>query len=146
MIRSPIAPLLAALALSPAALAHQGVEDPQVMARMEAMKAIGQATETLGEMAKGEAAFDAAAARAARERLVAEARRVPALFEPPASDPQSEARPAIWQDWPDFVDRAERLEAAAADLDPGSLAGLRADFPALGRACSGCHEDYRIEK
>ena len=48
------------LAATSAALAHTGVKNAQVMARMEAMEQIAAATKTLSEMAKRQIPFDAA--------------------------------------------------------------------------------------
>ena len=132
------------LATATAAWAHQGVKDPLVMARMEAMSDIAAATKLLGDMAKGAAAFDAAQAREAAatiERLAAE---TPARFETPADDPKSEARPAIWERFEDFRTKAQALEAAARAAQPlRTEAELKAALAALGAACKACHEDYR---
>ena len=136
--------LLLALAAG-AGLAHEGVENPAVMARMELMKDIGAATGTLGDMVKGEVAFDAGRAAAARAALVEAADRVPALFEAHESDPKSEARPAVWEDWDGFVVRAEAMQAATRGLETGSAAALRASFADLGASCQACHEDYRVK-
>mgnify|MGYP001829162567 CR=1 FL=1 len=53
-----------------AALAHQGVKNPAVMERMEGMTDQAAAMKTLGQMATGKTAFDAAAAAAAREEVM----------------------------------------------------------------------------
>ncbi|NNF90114.1 MAG: cytochrome c, partial [Boseongicola sp.] len=45
------------LLVASAALAHQGVKNPAVKARMDVMSAIGDNTKLLGRMAKGEVAF-----------------------------------------------------------------------------------------
>ena len=52
-----------------AALAHQGVKNKAVMARMNAMSEIAKNTKTLGEMAKGATTFDAEAAREQTQSL-----------------------------------------------------------------------------
>lgn len=137
--------VLIALVLSAgAALAHQGVQNPAVKARMDAMSAIADNTRILGEMAKGTRPFDAAAARAAAAAIADHAARTPALFAAPEQDPKSEALPAIWTDFDDFTARSAAMQAAArnatgiatpADLGP-ALAGI-------GRTCKACHERYR---
>lgn len=136
--------LAAAVLCASAALAHQGVKDPQVMARMEAMSAVGDATKIIGQMAKGEVPFDAAKLHAAAAEIAARAAEVPALFESPADDPKSEALPAIWERFGDFTDEAKAMEAAARAMSgvtaPDKLApALRA----LGATCQSCHEDFR---
>lgn len=109
------------------------------------MKDVGAATGTLGEMVKGEVAFDAGRAAAARAGLVEAADRVPALFEARESDPKSEALPAVWEDWDGFLAQADAMQEAARGLETGSAASLRDGFADLGRSCRACHEDYRLE-
>ena len=127
------------------AIAHTGVEDEEVLARMDDMKAMGDATKTLGLMAKGEAPFDAKTARSAATRIAEEAARTPALFESAATDPQSEALPAIWDNWADFTEKADALETVASGLatDIDSIDTLRAGMGDLGQACKACHSEYR---
>ena len=45
-----------------AGLAHQGVQNPAVMARMMLMEKIGNETKTLVQMARGQTPFDAGVA------------------------------------------------------------------------------------
>lgn len=123
-------------------MAHQGVTNPGVMARMEGMSDLGAATKVLGQMAKGQTAFDAAKAQAAREVIRAEAARVVELFEAPEQDPKSEALPAIWDQFTEFTLKARALEEAAGG-DVASLEALRGTFGQIGAACSGCHKAYR---
>jgi len=139
-----ILPLLLALAAS-AALAHGGVQNAAVLARMEAMKAIGDATKMLGEMAKGTTAFDADAARAAARTIAAHAAETPALFEARADDPKSEALPDIWENFEDFTARSNTLEKLAGDLASTleTPDELRAGLGQLAGACKACHAAYR---
>lgn len=134
------------IGLGGAALAHGGVKNQAVMARMNLMTDIKEAMAVLGEMAKGKTPFDAAQAERARTALATHAAQIPSFFETPASDPKSEARADIWLDWPDFIASAAGMEKAASALDPRSLDGLRAGVGALGGSCTDCHKTYRIEK
>lgn len=140
---TPVAALL--IGAASLAIAHTGVEDKDVMARMEGMKAMGDATKTLGQMVKGAAPFDAQAARAAAARIAEEAARTPALFESAATDPQSEALPAIWDNWTDFTGKSDALEGVASGLatDIDSIDALRAGLGEIGQACKACHSEYR---
>lgn len=138
--------LLGAMMIAGAtALAHADVQNPEVAARMQAMKDIAKASRTLGNMAKGEAAFSAEAAAAARQSLIDQAEQVPALFAEPATDPESEASPEIWSDWPTFEARSTDLLEAAMALDTDSLDSIRAGMGPIGRSCGGCHETFRID-
>ena len=128
-----------------AALAHQGVRNPAVKARMDAMGAISENTKILGAMAKGELSFDARAAREAARAIATTASDVPGLFEAPETDPKSEALPAIWDRFDDFVVKTETMVAAAdaASTSIETPADLRAALSAIGATCKACHEAYR---
>ena len=129
-----------------AALAHEGVKDPGVKARMDNMEYIRASMAVLGDMAKGKTAFEANLAAQARANLMSAADAVPELFETPHKDPKSEALPAIWTNWPDFLERAAAFKAAAESLEPESLDSLRAGLRTVGGSCQGCHEVYRQKK
>ena len=127
------------------ALAHEGVKNPAVMARMDAMSAVGAATKVLGQMAKGEVAFDAAKAEAALVTLSEKAAAVPVLFEANENDPKSEARPEIWFDFATFMAEAQAMEAAAKSA-MGQMKSQADVGPALARigvTCKNCHKAFR---
>ena len=127
-----------------AAFAKEGVQDPTVKARMDAMQVIRMNVAKLGDMAGGKAAFDAAIAEAAKAAITAQVAEVPGLFETQATDPVSEAKADIWTNWPDFVSKADGLLTAASVLDATSLDGVRAGMGAIGGACKACHSTYRM--
>ena len=140
-----VAALGATLTIASATDAHSDASNPAVKARMEAMKVIGAQTKVLGDMAKGATAFDAAAAQAAAATMAAEAAKIPALFEPQEDDPESEAKPIIWDQWDDFAAKAMDLENAATAAQ-ASLTDAGAVGPALGQiggTCKACHSTYR---
>lgn len=128
-----------------AAMAHQGVQNPAVMERMNLMSSIAEATKTLGSMAKGAQPFSAEKAALAKVTLQDHADQVDAVFATAETDPMSEARPEIWSDWDGFLKANAVFADAAAQLDTTSLDGLRATMGGLGQSCSGCHEAYRTE-
>lgn len=140
--------LIGLITMATAALAHQNVQNPAVLARMDNMTALARQVEILGTMARGETAFDAEAANSALDRISGQANQIIDLFEAPETDPQSEARAGIWENFADFSGRAQELELLAAGLagsveDRGSLVtALRR----VGASCSGCHEDYRLNR
>lgn len=120
--------------------------NPDVIARKELMKAMGGAAKTLGGMASGEVAHDAAAAEAARQTLIASAGEIGAKFTNNAEDPASEAKPEVWTNWDDFLAKGKALGDAAAALDVASAASIGAGMGGVGGACKACHSDYRIKK
>lgn len=127
------------------ALAHSGVKNPAVLARMESMKSTGKAMEVLSDMAKGKIAFDAGAARAAAADVARHSAQTPALFEAPATDPKTEALPVIWDRFDDFTAKSQETEEIALALSQ-SLAtpdDLNAGLMQLGASCKACHREYR---
>lgn len=141
----PVA-LLAVFA-APAALSHSGVKDPTVMARMQLMSLVADDMKTLGGMAKGSVEFDLETVQARAASLEQHALDTVRLFEAPATDPKSEAKAEIWQDWDGFSEKAAEMQKAAAQL--GLVTGeaeFDAAFRAVGQTCSACHETYRLNK
>jgi len=136
----------ASAGLAGAALAHSGVTNPAVMARMEAMSAIAAEVKTLTKMARGEVAFDAAEVTRAMEAIAATGAQVPALFEAPETDPKSEASPTIWVSYPEFTTRAvEMIEAARAGAGAADELELEEALGALGQTCRSCHGSFKIQ-
>jgi cytochrome c556 len=129
-----------------AALAHSGVKDPNVMARMKLMGEVKANMGVLGGMAKGKMAFDADKAAMAKAGLIANAQAIPAAFEVKVMDPKSEALPAIWENWEDFASKAGAMEAAVGALDVSSAEGIQGGLRSVGGSCGGCHKSYRIDK
>lgn len=134
-----------ALFIATAALAHDGVKNPAVMARMESMSSIANHMKTLGQMAKGARDFDASAARNAAAQISEHASETAALFEARETDPKSEALPVIWENFDDFSIKANATENVAKGL--ASSIEVKSDLPmamkSLGQTCKACHEIYR---
>lgn len=142
-MRSAIAGFTFTLALTGVALAHSGTKDPTVKAWMTNMKSISAETKVLGQMARGQTAFDADAANVALARIAEHAREIPALFETPADDPTSEARDLIWSDWDRYTAEAGRLTELASAARITSHDDLRPVVSDIGGTCKTCHEIYR---
>jgi cytochrome c556 len=104
----------------------------------------------LGAMAKGDVAYDAAAASAAANNLKALANLDGMTMWPQGSDMDSvegtRAKAEIWTTFPAVVEnsmamaKAADAMAAAAGTD---LASLQAAMGAVGGQCSACHKAYR---
>lgn len=134
------------VALTTAATSHEGVKNAAVKARMDLMQEVRAAISVVGGMAQGKVEFDPDKAATAAAALADASGRVPGAFMANETDPKSEAAPAIWQNWDDFVAKAEAMETAARALDTGSLDSLRAGMGAVGGTCGACHKAYRVEK
>ncbi len=133
------------LATATAALAHQGVQNPAVQARMDGMSAIAKNMKILGQMSKGATEFDAALARSAAAAIAEHAAATPGLFEANETDPKSEARPEIWSNFEDFATKATELETIAIGFSTSinDPTDLNAAMGALGANCKSCHSVYR---
>ena len=127
------------------AVAHEGVKNPGVMARMHAMKDMGAEVKALVAFIEGKQAFDAERVQARVNRLAEDVARTGALFKGADEDPKSEALPVIWEDFADFEARAEAVEtflrAEAAGLQ--SVDDLGPFVQKLGAQCKACHRVYR---
>lgn len=127
-------------------LAHAA--EPQE-ARQAAMKQVGQATGILSKMAKGETAFDAAAAQAAFATMNTVAKGFADLF-PVGSETgmDTEASPAIWANMDDFKAKVAKFEAdtaAASAMTLADAAALGAAFGPVAENCGVCHQLYRAK-
>ena len=134
-----------ALVAATAVLAHEGVQNPAVKARMDGMSAIAMNMKTIGQMAKGVTEFDAETARSAAAAIAKQASATPRLFEANESDPKSEARPEIWSNFDDFTVKATELAALATRYSNSikEQTDLNAAVDALGANCKSCHSAYR---
>jgi cytochrome c556 len=137
----------AALLVGSAALSHEGATGI-VKQRMDEMEHIGRVVKRINERLKSKRGL-ADIARDAEE-VRASASRIPSLFPPGRRDGHSEAKPAVWERWPEFeaasralVDESEKLAAAARS---GQEAAITEQFRATTRACSGCHDVFRAKQ
>lgn len=131
-----------------AALAHSGVQNAAVKARMDAMSEIGTEMKSLGSMAKGTTAFDLSVARTAVAAIAGHASETPELFKREEKDPKSEAKPSIWTNFDDFTVKAKKLETVAKGLSEtiATIDDLGPAMGALGATCKSCHSAYREKK
>lgn len=138
--------LVGAMLMAGAAYAEgPAATNADVIARQALMKSFGGAAKTLGGMASGEVAFDAAAAEAAKQVLVAGAAEIGAKFTNNAEDPGTKAQPEIWAGWDAFLAKAQGLGTAGAALDVASAETIGAGMGGIGGACKACHTDYRMQ-
>lgn len=110
--------------LGVAALAHSGATGV-VKDRMEAMKEMQQAVKSVAPMMSGSAPYDEAAVRRAADTFRRHSgSALTDDFPKGSTQPPSEARPAIWQDWDRFEDLAETLGVMAEGLSRAAGNGL----------------------
>ena len=131
------------------AVGVQAAVDP-VKQRSELMKGVAKSTKLGGGMVRGQVPFDAKQAMDAMIVIVETPDKFVELFpEDSKTHPETEAAPAIWENWDDFKTRLDKLEAdaqnAAASTENG-LDSFRDAFVQMAQNCKSCHEKYRIKK
>ncbi len=82
------------------------------------------------------------------EAIAGLAKSIPDMFPPGSEYRKSAAKKQIWQNWDDFVARAQNLERLAAGfvqaVKEGDEAAMKAAFQRMGQeGCSSCHDKYR---
>ena len=125
--------------------AHSGVKDKNVKERMMLMKEMANNTKIIGQMLKGKTSFDANEAKLALERLSSLSLETPEVFKINATDPKSEAKSNIWDEFDEFTKLSQDL-AEATEVLAGSVSTINDLRPALKRVSSGCkacHSKYR---
>jgi cytochrome c556 len=75
--------------------------------------------------------------------------RMPSLFPPGSRDEHSEAKPAVWERWDDFVAGARLMESEAEKLASVARSGndkaITIQAGAVTRTCSACHQTYKTK-
>jgi cytochrome c556 len=140
IIRTALA--IAALAVGVTAVVAQ--QDP-IAARKALMKGNGQHSGAVTKMIRGEEPFDAAKVDAAFAQYAETAQKLPALFPENSKTGETRALPKIWESRAEFDAAIAKFAKDVADNRDKvkTLEGLKANYPAVGRNCGGCHEPFR---
>ncbi|MCU4651858.1 cytochrome c [Roseibacterium sp. SDUM158016] len=140
---------LAALATSAPSAFAQDLPAP-VQARQGQMDAMALNIGVLAGMARGNTEYDAEAAQAAANNLVALSQIDQRFSWPEGTDnfslDGSRALPAIWENMAGFTEDYVAFGAAATGLAAVAGDGLEAVQAALGPlggTCGACHDDFR---
>lgn len=131
----------------------QTAEESALKARQGFYTAISIEMGTLSGMARGEIAYDEAAASAAASNLMAlAAYDAPKLFVEGTSTDDldtTNALPAIWQNNDDFRAKYAALTEATSGIDQavtGGQGNLGPVVQQLGVTCRDCHQSYRRDR
>jgi cytochrome c556 len=76
--------------------------------------------------------------------LIDNAAAIAVVFEANVTEGDTKASPNIWSDAAGFSAKAQAFADAAAALDATSLDGIKAGMGAVGGACGGCHQAFRM--
>jgi len=140
-----------AIAIATATVPLAGGHSP-VEKREAAMKEVSKSAKVLGEMVKGETAFEAAAANEALASMAAAVTDFGTYFPEGtalAGENENAAGEAIWTDRAGFdaaISAFQQDIAAAVEAAPQTKDALTASFGEVAQNCKSCHEDYRVKK
>ncbi len=146
----------AGMVTTSAAMAEDFPFKKQIKARQAFMQLYAYNLGLLGAMAKGEADYDAKVAAAAANNLQAAAQMDNSTMWPEGSDAsvaeldgKTRAKPEAWTTFPEVSEKhkklSEVLTTMAAEAGNG-LDAVKANMGAVGKACKGCHESFRVPK
>jgi cytochrome c556 len=135
------------LAIMAAPLAAHEHASGVVKERMDAMTDMARRQKAISQRLKSKR--DLARIKADAEAIAEHAAHIAHLFPAGSTQPPTRARATIWQNWADFEKKAKALETASrrlagADDVADPKAQIAAD--AVTRACTACHEKYRMRK
>ena len=119
-------------------------ENSGYVERSKLMQNIRLEFSVLARMSREKIEFDESLATSARLNLLKFAASTPAVFEDDDLPINSEALPAIWENWDDFLSKSEDLEFALEGIDTSTLVDLRGSLGNVGAACGSCHQKYRM--
>ena len=141
------------LTLAFAASAAKDPNEKAIKARKAVMTLQSWYAGPLFQMAKGDMEYDAEAATAYAAALNTMASIKGDMMWPPGTDngayaDKTRALPEIWSTWPAAGEKAQALSeasAALAEVAGDGLGALRSKIGAVGKACKGCHDDFRAD-
>ena len=151
-----IAVIAAALLVATSGFAKDdGPHDKAIKARQALMQLYSFNLGILGGMAKGKIDYNADAASAAADNLLAAVSMNQSAMWPPGShngdeaNRQNRALPAIWDTYPKITEAGKAMNEAAVGLQAAAGNGLdelKSAMGAAGKSCKGCHDDFRAKK
>ena len=136
---------LSSFLISSIAFAHSGVKDKNVKERMMLMKTMANNTKLIGKMLKKQTPFELNEVRRALEKLSYLSLQTPKVFEVNATDPKSEAKQNIWDEFDEFTKLSNELAKNTSELAilVESIDDLRPTLMKVSEGCKACHSKYR---
>ena len=136
---------LSSFLISSIAFAHSGVKDKNVKERMMLMKAMADNTKLIGQMLKKQTPFELTEVKLALEQLSSLTLQTPTVFEVNATDPKSEAKQNIWDEFDEFTRLSNELAKNTSELAilVEDIDDLRPTLMKVSEGCKACHSKYR---
>jgi cytochrome c556 len=141
----------AALALAaPLTVLAQAKPETLVKQRQAAMALQGKYIGPIGAMVNGKIPYNADVVARNATYLENLSQMPWDGFHESTKGEKSAARPEIWTEPAKFQEAADRLQAETVKLATAARAkdeaGVKAQFPAVGKACGACHESFRVKQ
>jgi cytochrome c556 len=142
--------LLVGLASVTNVIAHGGATGV-IKQRMDAMSDMAGAMKKMAPVVKGKSAFNRVLFIESGKLIAGHSAMLPDLFPVGSIEGSSEALPAIWQQWDDFMSLSNRTKTNAEKLvnmaqDGAELRPLTKQFVKIAGDCKACHKNYRKKK
>ena len=142
MLKGFIYPLMSAFFMFMSSILFAA--DSGYVERSKLMQNIRLEFSVLARMSREKIEFDESLAESARLNLLKLAASTLTIFEDDDLPINSEALPAIWENWDNFVSKSEDLEFVLEGVDTSTLIDLRDSLRNVGAACGACHQKYRM--
>jgi len=147
MLRAIVFSFLAVFAVS-VANAQSASEEQAIKFRKSVMKSVGGAMGGMAAVVKGEVSAEHAVPLA--HTMYEVSKVVPHVFPEGSDFGETAALPVIWAKPAEFKLAVAAFQAAALNLSKASHGGdmqaFGQAFGELGKACKGCHENFRKKK
>ena len=144
---SPAIVALVVLGLGLVLVQAQEEETPEIDYRQKLMKGQGASMGSIGDILKYKLPGGSAHVATHAKNISEYATLIADAFKEEIAAGKTDAKPELWQNWDDFVAKANALNVAGTELAAAAAGGdTRAMMPgvkALGEACRGCHNEYR---
>ena len=145
--------VLIGLSLALSASAAKDPNEKAIKARRAVMTLQSWYAGPLFQMAKGDMEYNAEMAGTYAANLNTVVNAEAGAMWPEGTDNgayagKTRALPEIWTTWPAVGEKGQALTeavAALAEVAGGGLDALRSKIGDVGKACKGCHDDFRAE-
>jgi len=109
------------------------------------MKAMADNTKLIGQMLKKQTPFELNEVKMALKQLSSLSLQTPKVFEVNATDPNSEAKQNIWDEFDEFTRLSNELAKSTSELAilVEDIDDLRPTLMTVSEGCKACHSKYR---
>lgn len=127
------------------AAAEPAAEVDHIKARQDAFKQVGEAMKTIGEIAKGDVAYDAEQFKTLVANMQAAGGEAFQHFV--AGSEGGNAKPELWANMAQFEEGRDKMVAAVTALNEaaqtGSLDAIKPTLGDVGASCKACHDAFK---